>query len=148
MCGGWWCWGVYLFLHELTANEQLGRLACPGFNVPLSHCVSLQPTCLPGRGEPPSVPLSGPRHSSTRISATLRLCRRLLSGQYGSHMVWRWGQGVPVPFRAPAAEVGGGGGICQCVGFIATSLQVLLLRASTDIFTAMFTVKTTRHLEK
>lgn len=65
-----------------------------------SHCVSLQPTCLVDQGEPRSVLLSEPHHFFTRISVTLKLCRRLLSGQYGSEVVevvWGgWGGGVLV----------------------------------------------------
>ena len=47
--------------------------------------LSLQPTCLVVREQHKSVPLSEPHHCSTRISLTLKLCRRLLSGQYDSY---------------------------------------------------------------
>ena len=78
------------------------------------YCVSLQPTCLVDQGEPRSILLSGQHRFFTRISVTLKLCRRLLSGQYGSDVVVVVlcvcvGGVVLVPFMAPQVEVGGGG---------------------------------------
>lgn len=93
-----------LSLHELTANfkdcdqHSLELQACLSRLMCLCYCVSLQPTCLAGQGEPGINPLSEPHHFFTRISVTLRLCRRLLSGQHGNDAVavgvrgWR-GQG-------------------------------------------------------
>lgn len=55
--------------------------------------MSLQPTCLVEQAEPLSVPLSEPRRCCTHISATLRLCRRPLSGEEEEGLL-RWRSGV------------------------------------------------------
>ncbi|XP_061135382.1 Hermansky-Pudlak syndrome 4 protein isoform X2 [Syngnathus typhle] len=56
--------GPYIFAHFDCAESTL----------------TSEPTCLGDQGQPPSVLLSEPHHSFTRISVTLKLCRRLLSG--------------------------------------------------------------------
>lgn len=97
---------------SLCSRHRPSRLICR------CYCVSLQPTCLVGQEEPQSILLSELHHFSTRISVTLKLCRRLLSGQYGSDVVVG---GFLLSFMAPQVKAGGWGWLCEFTACVVTS---------------------------